>query len=784
MNNPLAPHNQSHGIRYYIDLIEKNKLYFIISACIFLSGAFFLNKTTNNVYKVGISLVLNEDQNTSTQTTANIMRNMGFTASNKNFTNELIALRSSPLIADALAKLDFRISYFEKFPLTTKELYKSSPFIVILDQNLPQAINVPIEIEVLDNGQIEVSISSKNVTLYSFSTETVVEQFPKLNYSKMTSFNNSIKSEAVNLKVMLNDNFNSSELVGRKFIVIINNQKDLVKIYQSKLNIAPSDVESTVAVITMKTSVPSKSIDFLSSLMSSYISRDIEKKNFISERTIEYIDKQLDIVEDSLQKAEENLQQFRSGNQVVDIAFQSSHTFDELQKLENEKAELSINTKYYNYIDEYFKKNQEYSDLISPAGMGIQDPLLNNLIQELISLNAEKVSFIENNQEKSPYLKKINIRIDNLKKMIVENISYIKKTTEIKIADLNSRIRQLNNEIQKLPQTERKLLGMERKFNLNDAIYTYLLEMRSSAQITKVSNQSDAEIIEPADYLSYNPLAPNKKRNYFVALMLGLIFPFVILRFKELTRIKLNSADDILRQVELPVIGQIYKSNKKIETVVTQHPRSHITESFRRLRTSLNYFMNNEDCNIAMLTSTISGEGKSFVSVNLALSIANANIKCLLIGTDLRKPKLYDNLNIKPGPGLSDFLSRQATLPEVIQKTSTEHLDLIWAGVKPPNPGELIVESRIEEMLNELRQEYQYIIIDTAPIGILADASCFLNLADLKIFVTRINHTSIHESVEVLNELKAQGIKNLALLINDVSLPKKSQSGYGYYEVD
>lgn len=414
--------------------------------------------------------------------------------------------------------------------------------------------------------------------------------------------------------------------------------------------------------------------------------------------------------------------------------------------------------------------------------MGIEDPLLNNLIQELTTLNAERTSLIQNNQGKSPYLKQIEIKVDNLKNTISENIKYILNTTEIALQDLNNRISGLNGEINKLPSTERELLGYERKFNLNDAIYTFLLERRAEAQIVKASYMPGAEIIEPTDIIGYGPIGPKKNINLIIGFLLGLILPIIFIRTKDILENRINENSDVGKLVDLPVLGQVYKNNKKVDLVVPSFPKSHMAESFRILRTGLNYFLSNQPSSVIVVTSTYAQEGKSFISVNLAAILAFTDKKTLLLGFDLRKPKVYERLNISNQVGVSAYLSNQLSLDEVLQHTNIANLDVITSGPIPPNPSELIASEKTKELINTMKGKYDYVIIDTPPIGILSDTFLLMDFADLNVYVVRQDQTPKREFLSIINDLKGKKIKNLCLVINDIPLMKKSRYGYDYYE--
>ena len=768
-------------IEFLINTIKKHWILIGICTIIGLSIAFIYNKLKTPVYDISSSLLISGENDNLSQIPTQIFQDMGFTPNNNNFQNELQLLRSTVLIGEALKNLNLQTSYYHKKLFKTAELYKNSPFIVVFNQNHPQPVDIKFKIKILDENTFRISADEEDVEIFLFSSNMVFQKIPKFELDETASFESTITSDYYDFKVILNENFSLEDYTPNKFIFIFHDPRNLAKTYKTALKVEPNDPESTLAILSMESTVPNKTIDFLNSLTDVYLGKSLDKKIHMSVKTVEYIDSQLNAIQDSLRNAEESLQRFRTSNQVMDISAKTGRIYDQLQELDRQKASLSVQYKYYEYINEYFEKNKEYSDLIAPSAMGIEDPLLNNMIQELLQLNAERVSLIDNNQEKSPYLKKLNIQIDNLKNTISENIKYIINTTEIALKDVESRIRQLNGEINKLPKTERELFGYERKFNLNDAIYTYMLEKRAEAEIAKASYLPDAEIVESADIAGSGPFTPRKKINLTLGLLLGFLFPYGVLKMISLTNNKVTDRNMVEKITDVPIIGQIYNNNKKVDQVVKAFPKSHVAESFRMIRSNLHYFVPSNASTTIAITSTFGQEGKSFISLNLGVSLASANYKTIILGFDLRKPRKFERLDINYSTGISSYLSNQANIEDIIQKTNIENLDIITSGEVPPNPSELIASSKTADLINILKENYNYIILDTPPIGLISDGYQLLNKADLNMYIVRQNHTLKNEFASVVNDLKEKQ-NNLCIVLNDIQIVRKTKYGYDYYE--
>ncbi len=783
MTKPLKP-NKAIDLHYVLQFIKRHVLLIALCLCIAIFCAFLVNKYSKNIYNVTTSILVHDKDGGMMNTSAQILNELGFSATSKNFANELQVLSSSPMIASAIRMLDFQISYYEEEWFSKRELYKSSPFIIILDKNYPQPIGVEFEVKILDETSCSVSISKNDVLIYSFVSNSVVQKLDNVEFDKVVKLNKYIYSDFMRFKILLNSSVDISDVKDKTYSFRINTEQSLVNMYKSMITVLPPDLEATVAKLQLKTDNPEKGIDFLNMLTESYVSADLDRKRHTSVRTIQYINDQLNAVGDSLKNAELKLQTFRSTNEVTDISTQSDRFFDDMRELENQKATLEVNQKYYEYVKNYFNKNKEFDELIAPSAMGIADPMLNNLIEELIRLNAERASFVENNQGKSPYLKKINIRIENLRKMVSENIAYYKQTNGIKLSDIDARIEKLNGEISKLPAAQRQLVGITRKYNVNDGIYTYLLEKRAEAEIARTSYVADCEVIEPAVVEGGLPIAPKKSLNYFIAAIIGIFIPISILRLFELVKTSIGTENEAEELLNFPVLGKIYHNDKSKVNVVEEYPQKLVTENFRHLFVGLKYFLKNAGCKTILISSTTEGEGKSFIALNTSITLANKGYKTIVLSFDLRKVGLSAFLknygshrNIK-NVGLTEYMTGQMKISDIIRKTHNENLDFIMSGTIAPNPGELISSEQSVKLFDDLKLKYDYIIVDTSPIGLVSDAYNLMNFADLNIIVLRLKKTPRGDFEKLQQDLVEKDIK-ACMVIND--LYNKRRSGYGYY---
>jgi capsular exopolysaccharide synthesis family protein len=446
--------------------------------------------------------------------------------------------------------------------------------------------------------------------------------------------------------------------------------------------------------------------------------------------------------------------------------------------LQNQLAELISQKRYYDYVTDLLA-NDNFSNIMLPASIGIPDQLLNNLMSQLITSQAQRSNLIENNQERNPLVQKLGIEIANLKKTISENISAVSKTASISIDEMKNRIRKIEAEISRLPITQRRLGTIERQYRLNDAIYNYLLEKRAEAKITTASNLPDNIIIEPAKMSGSGPISPNKQKNYAIALFLGLVLPFCYLMIKSALNNKIESQEDIERLTDTPVLGKILHNRLKTNNVMFEFPKADIAESFRALRTNLDFYVRGGLKKVIMVTSCLESEGKSFVASNLAMSYAQLGRKTILVNYDFRKPMIYFKEQEESHEGLSSYMINKTTLEKIIIKSPLENLHYITAGILPPNPVELIALEKTEKFLTDLKNDYDIIVLDTTPLAQVTDAYLLIDHSEIKIIVTRQNLSLKSVFSLVMKDLHQKNVSNICIVYNDVRLFRE-QYGYGY----
>ena len=780
MNQPQNINIQDENeLKKIIKLILRNYKLFLAGIIVALGTAYVINRFSVPVYKISSSILIKEETKQPGARDVNDYLNSNLFSVNQNFQNELWILRSTPVIEQTVENLDLSVNYYRKKGFQYFDAYKSAPFHIAFQRNHVQPINVRFHISFIGKGIFELKAESGKTSFYNIEKNEIEYQKDKWSFFKSGKVGELIENADLRFIVEI-DSTNKNVDRESPYEFEFTNLTSLVSSLKSEFQFNIVDKLSTVVEISLKNQSLTKGIDLVDELMRVSSMENLDRKNHLATITIDYVEKQLNEISDSLNQTEENLQSFRSENQLLNITEQANSISTQYIDLQNQLAALVARKKYYDYVSDYLSKNDIFTEMIVPSSIGIQDQLLNTLMTQLIAAQAQRSNLIKNNQERNPLVQKLAIQIENIKKTISENIFAAGRTTSISIDDMNKRIQKIENEISRLPATQRRLGNIERKYRLNDAIYNYMLEKRAEAKITKASNLPDYVIIEPAKMEGLKPISPDKKKNYVIGFFLGLAVPFVIIMIGSALNVEVESQDDIERITDLPVLGKILHNKYKTRNVMFEFPRSNIAESFRALRTNLDFYVRGGQKKVIMVTSSLEGEGKSFVSMNIAMSYAQLGRKTILLDFDMRKRKIiFDEQTESGREGLSSYLINKVNLEEIIIKSPHKNLDYILSGVLPPNPTELMALDKTEKLITQLKTEYDYIIIDTTPLAQVTDAYLLINSAEVKIIVVRYNTTIKKVFSLVMKDLIHKDIDHVCIVMNDNRL-NRDQYGYGY----
>lgn len=767
---------EENDFRKIADLIRKNYIFFILGVGIALSIAFFINRYSIPTYSVSSSILIKgSNAQTGGSGSENDFLYSNLFGGNQNFQNELWIMKSYPIVETTVRNLDLSVTYFTKGRVNFYEAYKSVPFIVSFSPAHPQPRDIIFTVTFISNGFFNISAESKNAAFINLGTNETTHRKNKWSFTRNAKFGELIETPDLAFIIDSRDStvsINNTIQYGFKFSTI----PSLSGGIKGNLNFSVVDRQATVINISLITESTEKGIDILNELMNVYSDQNLERKNHLATITIEYIEKQLSEISDSMSIVEDDLQQFRSSRQLLDITGQAEGISAQYMDLTNQLAELVSRKRYFDYISELLK-NDNFSNMALPATIGISDQLLNQLMADLIAKQAQRSNLIANNQERNPLVQSLGIQIENLKKTITDNISAFSSSTSISIDEMNKRVRKIEAEINRLPETQRQLGTIERKYDLNDAILNYLMEKHAEAKITKASNLPDDIIIEPAKERGL--VSPKRRINYMIALFLGLAIPFGFVWLRSALNNTIGSQDDLEHYTNAPVLGKIMHNKFKTNNVMFEFPKSDVSESFRALRTNLDFYVRGGQKKVIMVTSCLENEGKSFVALNLAMSYAQLGRRTILVDCDLRKPKTYFREGEESMEGLSSYMIDKAKLEDLIIKSPNDKLDYIISGILPPNPVELLALDRTEKLLTKLKETYEIIVLDTTPLAQVTDAYLLIDHSDVRIIVARHGQTLKNVFSLIIKDLNQKNVINTCLVLND-NKAYRDQYGYGY----
>ena len=747
---------------------------FPITLLIGLLISYFVIKITPPVYLTGTTLLIKDEQtlmdpDAIIQSAASPFSSMA----EYKLKNEIEILSSYLLTERTIKELNFTVSYFEKESYRINEIYNQSPFIIEFDSTHIQLAEANIYLQKLKSGKFHIWTPKTDGLAYIYNKDKIVNVFLDIEINDTILSAGFYTNEHFSFRIQELSAIENEKIYVFRFRTL----ESLTNEFQRK------QIEgvkySSVVKIAYEGQNVTKSIDFLNKLIEVYLNRGVEKKNKIAINTIDFINSQIENISDSLMSAEKNLEKYRSSQKIMNIDFQSQQSYQNLESLQNQKAEIVLKNKYYTYLQEYLTKNKDLQEIVAPSSMGINDPLLNNLIVDLNSLYSEKIDVMVNSKKDNPYLESIKMKIENQKNTLLENIINSIDRAEISLADIDERINKLTDDVQSLPETQRKLFTYERQFQLQDALYTFLLRKKSELQIAKASNFPENEIIDYPKLVKPEPVSPNKNVILLFGIILGLGLPACCILLYDYFNDKITDLSEIEKITDKSILGNIVHNKENSLLVLHEFPNSIIAESFRTLRTNFQYVLGDLKNPVILITSSMMEEGKSFVSINLATSFALYQKKVVLLSFDLRRPSVSKIMDLHNEKGLSTFLSGNCKIEDIIFKTKIPNLSVIPTGPIPPNPSELIASSKTKILFEELRKTFDYIIVDTPPIGIVSDALLLENFADRLVFIIRHNYSRKKMIAHLFTSLEKKNMKNFSLIINDINIKNKNYS-YGY----
>ena len=742
---------------------------FLLSVLLCGAVAWGYLHTATPIYNVGASVFIKDNEKSKNSMPGMMdMQNLGFFSGTNNFDNELVILQSHSIIANVIRELGLYISYEDRTNFVTRKLYKNSPvqaaFTPQEADKLSSGLRADVELKKDGSGQITVT------TMIDNKEKTVVDTFEKLPYIMTTS------KGAINFRPNYDKLDKDCDIR-----IYISNPSELATTYKANLTVAPTSKTTTIAKIDFKTSSRQLGVDFINYLVSLYNRDTNDAKNEVASKTAEFINERIKIINTELGTTEKRLENFKRSANLTDLKSDAQLALTESSQYSKLQAENSVQIQIVRALGEYLQNPDKKYDIL-PVNIGLADQGLSDVLKTYNELLLERKRLMRSSSESNPVIVNLNTSIESMRENVTTTIESVLRGLSITRDDLVRQEEKYRTRIQNAPGQEREYLSIARQQEIKSNLYLMLLQKREENAITLASTANNARFVDVARAGRF-PVSPKGMIIYLLSIIVGIALPVAYLYIAELLSYKIVSREDVERITHAGIIGELPQSSKNesgSSIVVKENNNDIMEEAFRNLRTRL-LFMMGKDKKTILVTSTTPGEGKSFVSVNLAMSLAFLGKKVLVMGLDIRKPGLNTALGIsKRLEGVTNYLvspDDEMLRDNIIQSTKCKTLYALLGGTIPPNPTELISSENLPRLIERLKSDFDYIIMDTAPVGMVTDTQIIGRLADVSLYICRSEYTA-KSDFEFVNEAQ---LPNMSVVINGIDLnSKKSGYGYGY----
>lgn len=754
--------------------------WFIVSLIIAFTIAYQVNIRKEKIYGMEASIVVKDENNPFFTSNTSLVFNWGGTSDKvQTVINTLKSRTHNEYVVD---KLQYYIDYLKQGEYTFQDVYGEVPFYIAIDKNKGQLAGIPVQIKFLNEKEYELMIpfGETSVTTFNYAANTTqnVAVVPG-NFVKRYKVGETVQLPFLNFKLFITDN--PGMYTGNDYYIRFNSFDATVGGYKG-LNVEVDTKAASIIRLSLQGTNKKRLVDYLNATVEVLRKKQLDSKNQFAKNTIAFIDSTLIAMEGQLKNSEKELKDFRKDKNVFQLQGGGEKLTEKLTDFDIEKDAIARKMNYYNSLSNYLVSSTDYSKLPAPTVAGIEDPNIVMNVAKLIQFSRER-SEMAYSVKSQKIFEEFDNQMDATKRVLLENINSAKNAIKIDLGVINRRIGEAESTIKQLPEEQQELLKITRKYDLNDNIYSTFLQKRSEADIVKASNVSDIEFIDAAKDVGGGLLGPKTSVNYILALLLGILIPLLIAFAITLLDTSIHNTEDIEKLTSIPIIGVVGKKNTETNMAVFERPKSPLSESFRSIRSSLQFLYKKQKVDgtkTLMVTSSVGGEGKTFCSINMATVFALSEKKTVIVGLDLRKPRIFGDFNIENNIGVVNYLIGQKTIGEIVQHTHVPYLDVITSGPIPPNPAELIISQAMKEMIEELKTIYDYIILDTSPVGLVSDALELAQYCDATIYVVRQNITK-KGMLAIVNEKHRRGeLNNISIVLNGYESKAKYGYGYGY----
>lgn len=746
--------DKAPNLRAVLTRYLKQWPWFIVSVLVAMAGAYVYTLYQTPIYQIKTSLLIKDDKKGLSE--ESILKEMDILAPKKAIENEIEILMSYSMMDKVIDELGLDVQYF-----------RSSPF---------------IDEEIYDESAIRLVVEKPNSALYDdkFTITNAGAQSVRID-DTVYPVNKSTETPYGRLRIVARQPLKTD---AEPVVVKVSPRVETVEGFLERLKAEPSSKASTVLQLTLEDAVPRKGEAVLNRLIKSYNQAAISDKNLVASNTLNFIEERLRLIAGELSTVEKGVESYKSSQGITDLSAQAQVFLETVKDNDAQLNQAAIQLSSIQDVERYVTRKADDRG-VAPAMLSVSDPILIGLVGKISELELQRDQLSRTTVPGNPVLQTLNSQIKATKTSLSENIQNLRQTLVSRQQKLRTTNRRLESQIRSVPSKERTLVNITRQQAIKNNLYTYLLEKREETALSYASTVADSRTIDPPRS-GADPVKPVKKTIYLLFGLFGLLLPVGILAGRDALNDRVSRRSDVEDVSQVPILGEIVASRNNDPLVMLSGKRSVIAEQIRALRTNLQFLRSTPTgSQVVLFTSSISGEGKSFLSLNLGASLALVDRTTVILEMDLRKPKLHSVLGVPNTAGLSNFLIQEATLDDILQEVpGFPNYHIVTSGPLPPNPSELLSSPQLELLFRQLRERFDYIIVDSPPIGLVTDAQLIAAHVDTTMFMVRNDHTPKHCLRMIDTLYKEHRFQRLNVILNSVGESESYYYSYGYYEKD
>lgn len=755
--NPNIEEEESVDLKKIFSKVVEKWPWFFVSIIICLLAAFLYVKFTAPSYQITARVLVNDDEKGGgmAKEAGALMDLGGLLGSKNSVDNEAEILKTRFLMEQVVRKMELNITYSTRENFIKREIY-DAPFKLEIINGIDTIKATALDIEKINNGKFR--IKGKKI-------------------DKEVSWNQPFKLDDVGL-VKLVPKFGNYAF-SNTYAVLITSLDERVATLMKNLSVTVSNKQVTIIDLGLSYPLQKKGEDILNTLIGQYIASSLYDKNIIADSTTKFIQNRLGKIANELGDVESRVEEFKKTNKLADMSEQGKLLVQNSGEFASELAKAETQVAILDDLEKYLK-DEGKNKRVFPTSLLPQDMVFSGIMNQYNALLIERDKQLLSVTEQSPFVQNIDNQIAGLRNGILANIQSTKNTFVVTRDKLRSQVNQAEGKISGVPQIEKDYLKLARNQKIKEELYIFLMQKAEETAISKTSNISIAKTIDPPK-ANVEPISPKQKVIYLAGFFAGLVIPLIFIFISDFFNTTISTKEDITAKTNVPVIGEISHNEYNDNLIVANKERSAISEQFRALRTNLSFYLKSKEEKIILLTSSMSGEGKSFTAINLGNILALAGKKVLLMELDLRKPGLSAKLGVSNDIGFSNYtINSEVKIQSIIKQLAiNKNMFIISSGPLPPNPAETLMSEHTPVLIEELKKQFDYIIMDAPPVGIITDAQLLANYADVTLYLVRQKVTH-KDQLAIVEDLYKKGkMKKLGIVVNDI-VSKYYGYGYGY----